>query len=135
MARIELRSGTIVDDEVILADGERDLVYKAALMSRSRKREIAEKLDEFQTHFDRRRRAKRGFSREQHAEWWDGSIRLMCDAISLAIEGTAAETPRAGDLLFDSYMADRVTDDQIEGLFDDLYGAGDGDAGEGDSPS
>jgi hypothetical protein len=132
---IELRSGTIVDDEIIINDGELDRIYRPALLSRTRKDEIADALEALRSQFEKNARLarRRAATREEKRRVADETIRRYCDAISLAIEGSAESTPRAGDLLYDGYINDRVSDDQIEGLFGDLFVA-DVNA-EGDSPS
>src|SRR5690349_17305570 len=51
----------------------------------------------------------------------DRITRLLCDELNLVLAG-GDDAPSAGDLLYDGYMADRVTDDQISGLHTSLAG-------------
>jgi hypothetical protein len=51
----------------------------------------------------------------------DRVTRLMCDQLNLALKGSE-DGPKAGDLLYDGYMAGRVVDDQILALYSNVFG-------------
>lgn len=104
--------------EVRIPDPATDAVRKFSLrlMTRSVKRQIAEanaKLEDAN--------AKLPDEGEPSAEQEEAVMRAACDLISALLSGSD-EGPQAGDLLFDGWMEDRITDEQILKLMEDLSG-------------
>jgi hypothetical protein len=110
--------------QVVLADpdleaGER--VYRLVAPTRSVKRQLAE----VQEQLDGIRRDLEQIDQDGGTvppDTTDKLTRLWCDELNLVLKG-GDDAPPAGDLLYDGYMADRVTDDQIRNLHGDLAGA------------
>lgn len=114
--RIDLSAPAEV--EVRIPDPASDAVRKFSLrlMTRSVKRQIVAanaKLDE----------ANAALPDEGAAtpEQEEAVMRAACDLISVLLS-SGEDSPEAGDLLYDAWFEDRITDDQILGLMESLAG-------------
>lgn len=116
--KIRLRSGTSVDSDVLLADGDLEYVYHPQPLVRSVKRQIGEK---FKTFTDLSKKAAKANGELSDADE-EKIVRVMCDVIGLMIKPDDAANPDASDFLFDGWTGDKVTDSQIIGLFSTLTG-------------
>lgn len=99
---------------VLLKDEDQDAerVYGLALLTRSKKKQIRElmkQIEALDTDAD--------IDDEQEEK----TIRLFCDLISVFLVG-GEDAPAPGDLLFDAWVAEKITDDQITGLFQAIAG-------------
>ena len=116
MPHIELPSATR-DIEVRLHDPEKDALrkFKPRVLTRSRKRELAEAQDRF---------TKAGADLPDEGiatvEQEELVMRAACDLVNVLLDG--GDGPDAGDLLYEAWAAEDITDDQVFGLIEQLAG-------------
>lgn len=103
------------DIEVLLKDEKVDAERKYTLrvMTRSAKREARKTTDALE--------AWQEIEGDESEEYEEQGMRLMCDLLNAILEGSEG-APAPGDLLYDGWLEERVTDDQIIGLVTSLSG-------------
>lgn len=109
MARIGLPSAA-VDVEVTLTHDGLDRVYRARVLTRSVKHKIMEAQDRLEAAED-----EVPASSAPTPEQEEKLMRAACDVLSLVLVAPD-DAPEAGDLLYDAWLAEEATDDQILGL-------------------
>jgi hypothetical protein len=95
--------------QVVLSDPDHeagDRVYRLIAPTRSVKKQLGETSKKINALVE---------ADPEPDDFVDQVTRLWCDELNLLLSGGEGAPP-AGDLLFDGYMADRVTDDQIRKL-------------------
>lgn len=115
VARIELPAATR-DLEVRLHDPEKDAkrIYKPRVLTRSVKRQLAEGQARIVEASDAI--PEDGLATVEQEE---AIMRASCDLVTLLLTG-ADDAPKAGDLLYDQWASEQITDDQVLGLLEQL---------------
>lgn len=115
--RVELPTPDEV--EVLIPDPGSDVKRKYRM--RSRTRSVRRSLDEATDAIEKAQEKPEGTTRASREKHEEAVMRAVCDMLSVALEG-GEDAPPAGDLLFDQWAADLITEDQIVGLMEALSG-------------
>lgn len=117
MARIELPSPAR-EDVVHLRDTEADVDRKFTfhILTRSRKADIREVYKELEALGEELPKDAENVTDDQEQK----AMRLTCDLISLLLKPGKEDGPAAGDMLYEAWLDERITDDQITGLLGQL---------------
>ena len=97
--------------DVVLTDGDVDRVYRLVPVTRSVKSAALQIVKD---------REALDVEKDGYQEAW---MRLICDELNLLAKSNSDDAPLAGDLLFLGWMDERVTDDQILVLREQLIEA------------
>ena len=115
MQQVKMRRPQTVTTVIFDPDAGKDIKYTARPLSRSIKRRIGD-LAEKQTEVVLQLADATGDSRH---ELEDQFTRLRCDQLNVLL-AAQDDAPPAGDVLFDAYENERISDNEIEGLWTDI---------------